>query len=173
MLKKLLYWALLIVPLLSSSRTLAPPWIQSTPPANDRARWVEITRKLESDPLDENLGRQGDATIKAIENDHTIVVGLCPNVLFEFNGMKYAYSRTITRQFMLATTAFKIENPDKADDSHRENRREQDVAALQSVLKAYRSILKQKPDDTNKLLDNLLRQESEGKLLDYVKKKCP
>lgn len=139
----------------------------------ERARWVEITRKLEMDPLDEALSRQGDATIKEIENDHSIVVGLCPDVLYEFNGMKYTCSRTMTRQFMLATTAFKIENPDKADDSRRENRRDHDLAALQSVLKASRSILKAKPDAHQKSLDDLLAQEIAGKLPEYVKKKCP
>lgn len=139
----------------------------------DRAHWVEITHKLENNPLDEDLDRQGAAVIKEIEDDHAIRVALCPPLLFDFNGMKYVYSRVITRQFMLASTAFMVEHPDAADNSNRENRRLKDVAALKSVLKAYTSILSTKPEARQKLLDDLLRQETEGKLPDYIKKKCP
>ena len=55
--------------------------------------------------------------------------------------MKYTYSHTITRQYMLASAAFVIENRDKAADSNAMNE-----SALESVVKTYQAILQQKPD---------------------------
>lgn len=61
---------------------------------------------------------------------HDFHVLLCPALLTEFNGMKYAYAHTITRQFMMASGAFQIENPDKAADG-----KAIALAAVESVLK--------------------------------------
>jgi hypothetical protein len=81
--------------------------------------------------------------------------------------MKYAYAHTITRQYMLASGAFQIENPDKAADTKATN-----LAAVESVLKTYQAILKQKPDAKAKPLDDLLKKQSQGKLKDSLKQ-CP
>jgi hypothetical protein len=50
-----------------------------------------------------------------------VQVPLCPALLSEFNGMKFAYAHTITRQYMLARGGFIIENPDKAADAKAAN----------------------------------------------------
>jgi hypothetical protein len=76
---------------------------------------------LESNPLDENMSRQGESALKAIGDAHDIHVPLCPSFLSEFNGMKYAFSHAITRQFMLASAVFMIENPGKGDDRNATN----------------------------------------------------
>jgi hypothetical protein len=74
---------------------------------------------------------------------------------------------------MLASTAFMIEHSNNADDSSHDNRNTKNLAALESVLKTYGSILQKTPGATHKLLDNLVLQQTQGKLPDYVKKRCP
>jgi hypothetical protein len=123
----------------------------STPEA--RTQWAEITHKLESAPLDDSVNKQGEGALKQVSDSHDIRVPLCPALLSEFNGMKYTYSHTITRQYMLASTAFLIENPDKAADTNAMN-----LAAVGSVLKTYQAILQQKPDAKAKGLDDLLKK---------------
>lgn len=86
---------------------------------------------------------------------HDVHARLCPALLTAFKGMKYAYARTITRQCMPASGAFQIENPDKAGDGEATA-----LAAVESVLKTYRTILKQKPDTKAKPLDDLLKKQS-------------
>lgn len=81
--------------------------------------------------------------------------------------MKYAYSHAITRQYMLASGAFIIENPGKAGDTKAMN-----LAAVESVLKTYQAILQQRPDSKAKPLDDLLKKLSQGKLNDSLKQ-CP
>jgi hypothetical protein len=130
---------------------------QDTSPPEKRAQWLAITHKLESSPLDDNVNSQGESALKQVSNAHDIHVPLCPAPLSGFSGMKYVYAHTITRQYMLASTAFLIENPDKVNDHNAMN-----LAAVESVLKAYTSILQQKPDAKAKDLDNLLQNRNKA-----------
>ncbi len=140
---------------------------QETSTPGERTQWVEITHKLESAPLDDSVNQQGEAAFKRLSDVHDVHVLLCPALLSEFNGMKYTYSHAITRQYMLASGAFQIENPDKAADTKATN-----LAAVESVLKTYQAILQQKPDAKAKALDDLLKKQSQGKLKDSVQKQC-
>lgn len=109
---------------------------QGTSTPDERTQWVAITHRLESSPLDDDVNKQGEAALKQVSDANDIHVPLCPTLLSEFNGMRYAYAHAITRQYMLASAAFLIENPDKAADTKALN-----LAALESVLKTYRAIL--------------------------------
>jgi hypothetical protein len=137
----------------------------STP--EERARWAEITHKLESNPLDESVNKDGEWALNRLSEAHDIHVPLCPALLGEFNDAKYKYRHEITRQYMLASGAFLIENPAKAGDVAAMN-----VAAVGSVLKVYSAILQQKPDAKWKTLDDLLKKQSQGKLDDALRKQC-
>ncbi len=140
---------------------------QGTSTPEERAQWVETTHKLESSPLDDSVNKQGESALKQLSDAHDIHVPLCPSLLSEFNGMKYAYAHTITRQYMLASAAFMIENPGKAADTKAMN-----LAAVKSVLKTYSAILQQKPAAKAKPLDDRLKKQSQGKLQDSLKQ-CP
>ena len=141
---------------------------QDTSTPTERAQWVETTHKLESNPLDDSVNKQGEAALKRVSDVHDIHVPLCPAVLSEFNRMKYVYSHTITRQYMLASAAFLIENPEKAADTKATN-----LAAVESVLKTYQAVLRQKPDAKAKALDDLLKKQSQAKLDGSLQKQCP
>ena len=156
---------ILVVGVLSALTATSAAQETSTP--EERKQWVEVTHKLESSPLDDSVNKQGDAALKRLSDVHDVHVLLCPALLTEFNGMKYAYAHTITRQYLLASGAFQIENPDKAADAKATN-----LAAVESVLKTYQAILKQKPDAKAKQLDDLLKKQSQGKLNEALKQ-CP
>lgn len=63
--------------------------------------------------------------------------------------------------------AFLIENPGNAGDMKAMN-----LAAVESVLKMYSVILRQKPDARSKLLDDLLKKQNQGKLEDTLRERC-
>ena len=130
---------------------------QDTSTPEERMQWVEVTHKLESAPLDDSVNKQGEAAFKRLSDVHDVHVLLCPALLSEFNGMKYAYAHTITRQYMLASGAFQIENPDKMADA-----KATALAGVESVLKTYQAILQQKPDAKAKALDDLLKKQRQG-----------
>ena len=159
-----LRWALTLICIAAIAPQLSA---QATSTPEERAQWVQTTRKLESAPLDDSLSKQGDAALKRIEDVHDVHVPLCAPLFSEFNALKYTYSHAIVRQFMLASAAFVIENMDIAADSNAMN-----VSALESVLKTYQAILQQKPDAKSKTLDELLKKQSQGKLTEHVQKQC-
>ena len=163
--RKAWIWFLLlsIFPTASSERVSA----QGTSTPEERTRWAEITHKLESNPLDESVNKDGEWALNRLSDAHDIHVPLCPALLGEFNDAKYKYRHEITRQYMLASGAFLIENPAKAGDVAAMN-----VAAVGSVLKVYSAILQQKPDAKWKPLDELLKKQSQGKLDDALRKQC-
>jgi hypothetical protein len=138
---------------------------QGTSTPEERARWVEIAHKLESNPLDDSVTKEGEWALNRLGDAHDIHVPLCPALLLEFNDAHYKYRHEITRQYMLASGAFVVENP--AGDSDAMN-----TAAVRSVLKVYSAILLQKPDAKWKPLEDLLKKQSQGKLDDAVRKQC-
>lgn len=137
---------------------------QDSATPQERAQWVEITRKLESAPLDESLNQQGDAALERLMDRHDVQVALCAPLLRELNGMNYLYRRRLARQYMLAGGVFVSENPGKASDAKAVN-----LSALESVLKAYQAILRDKPDARARQLDDLLKKQAQGKLADALK----
>jgi hypothetical protein len=114
------------------------------------------------------VNKDGEWALNRLSEAHDIHVPLCPALLGEFNDAKYRYRHEITRQYMLASGAFIIENPEKAGDMNAMN-----LAAVGSALKVYSSILQQKPDAKWKTLDDLLKKQSQGKLEDALRKHCP
>jgi hypothetical protein len=141
---------------------------QATSTAEERAQWAGITHKLEISPLDPDVSKEGEKSLQRVIEVHDFHVPLCPAFFADFNAMKYTYAHAITRQFMLASAAFLIENPGRADDRNAMN-----LAAMESVLKAYAAILQQKPDAKAKVLDDLLQKQKQGKLAEYIQKRCP
>jgi len=155
--------ALCCLPMLVLQRAAA----QDTSTPEERNQWAETTHKLESSPLDETVNKQGELALKRVSDVHDIHVPLCPGLLSEFNGMKYMYSHVITRQYMLASAAFLIENPSKASDTGAMN-----LSAVESVLKMYQAIIQNKPDAKVKTLDDLVKKQDQGKLKDSIPKEC-
>jgi len=165
--KKQTNWILVLVRSLLSVAVVANVSAQGTSTSEERARWAEITHKLESNPLDESVNKDGEWALNRLSEAHDIHVPLCPALLGEFNDAKYKYRHVITRQYMLASGAFLIESPAKSGDVAAMN-----VAAVGSVLKVYTAILQQRPDAKWKLLDDLLKKQSQGKLDDALRKQC-
>src|SRR5262249_22658405 len=157
--RKHICWVLVLMLAVFSATSTRKATGQGTSTPEERTRWVEVTHKLESNPLDESVNKDGEAALNALGNAHDIHVPLCPALLGEFNDAKYKYRHEITRQYMLASGAFLIENPAKAGDTNAMN-----LAAVESVLKVYSGILQQKPDAKWKTLDDLLKKQSQGKL---------
>jgi hypothetical protein len=167
MLDKSIRWIRILTCLVLPISITQSAFSQATSTPKERAQWVEVTHKLESSPLDENVNKDGERALSRLSDVHDIHVPLCPALLGEFNDAKYKYRHEITRQYMLASGVFVIENPDKASDTRAMN-----LAAMGSVLKVYSVILQQKRDAKWEPLDDLLTKQTQGKLEDGLPKEC-
>src|SRR5215831_21147146 len=132
--------------------------------AEERARFVGLAHKLEQNPLDKNLYADKEWALKWIEDIPDITVDICPLVLGQdFMTSHYKYTNQVMGQVILGTVVFLIEHPDKKND-----RVAQYTAGVESALKAYKGILRADPV-SSRPLEELLRLQSEGKLVEFVK----
>ncbi|HMF91472.1 MAG TPA: hypothetical protein VKL40_12580 [Candidatus Angelobacter sp.] len=132
--------------------------------AEERARFLALTRKLEQTPLDRNLYAEKKWALQWIEDIPDITVTPCPYVLGdEFPNSRYPYTSNLLFQVVFGSVAFMIEHPDKKDDQVA-----QYTAGVESALKAYKGILRADPV-ASRPLEELLQKQSEGKLEEFVK----
>src|SRR6266700_2114283 len=134
----------------------------STP--EERQRFVAIAHKMEQSPLDEDLRSERKWGLFWLAEVPDFTVHLCTGPLGDFMSKKYKYSPEIVIQLTFSAGAFLIEHPEKKDDRVAEY-----VAGVEGALNAYKSILKAKPEAKSKELDDLLKKQSQGTLLDFVR----
>jgi hypothetical protein len=134
---------------------------QAPSTAEERARFVALTHKLESNPLDPALRPETKWALKWLIEVPDIHVSLCSSVLGDY--FKYKYSPEITAQLSFSGAAFSIEHPDQAGDQL-----VQYVASAEGALKAYSAILLQNPKAKSKVLDDVLHKQAQGQLKAFV-----
>ena len=132
--------------------------------AEERQRFVSLTRKLEQNPLDKSLYPDKKWALKWIEDIPDINVTPCPTVFgMDFIVSRYRYADNLMYQVLFGNVVFLIEHPDKKNDSVA-----QYTAGVESALKAYKGILRADPV-VSRTMEELLEKQSEGKLADFVK----
>ena len=150
--------ALLCVPALASAR--AP----ST--AAERARAVELTRKLERQPLARSSNQDRAWLLQFIVEAPDFEVKGCAGPLDVLaKNEDGPYARLLYVQSVFGQAAFLFEHPKKANDWAAAQ-----TAGIESTLNAYESILKADPDARWKELDRLVAAKSAGKLRKLVEK---
>jgi hypothetical protein len=133
--------------------------------AEERQRFLSLTRKLEQNPLDKSLYDDKKWAKDWLRDVPDINVSVCAPLMF---GMQFVleqnqYTPQLSYQATFGSAAYIIEHPDKAGDTAA-----QFVAGVESALKAYGAILKSDPQARSKALDNLLEKQKQGKLAEFV-----
>lgn len=138
--------------------------------AQERQRFLALTRKLEQTPLDKSLYQEKSWAKQWLEDIPDINVNICAPVLFgtdflrEQVGEPYKYTPQLSYQATFGQAAYIIEHPDKKGDSTA-----QYTAGVESALKAYSAIVKTDAGAKSKALDDLLEKQKQGKLADFVR----
>lgn len=130
----------------------------------ERTRAVDVTRRLERDPL--GPGASGDRRwlIQWIVDIPDIEVRGCPgplDVLKQDDGSRYG--KVLFVQSMFGMAAFLIEHPRERRDWVKVQ-----LAGMESVLRAYRSLLDSEPGARWKELDLLLEARRRGRLREVI-----
>ena len=77
---------------------------------------------------------------------------------------KYKYSGELLVQYTIGMGAFKLANPEKAQD---EDAAQQ--AGVESAMMAYEAIVAEQPKAKNPFMDDLLAKRGQGSLAAFVK----
>jgi hypothetical protein len=133
----------------------------STP--EDRAKAVQVAHALEADPLAKGAKEQRLWVLRWIIEVPDIRVPVC-NLLGPVFESQDDISTAIFNQMAVSSTAFIIQNPDKAKDDAAVY-----TAGVEGSLRAYESILKTKPKARWSFLDDLIAKRNKGELAEFVR----
>jgi hypothetical protein len=125
----------------------------------ERKRAVETTRRLERDPLGKTANADRRWLFQWIVEIPDIQVRLCATPLETLVKDDLPNGKILYAQDGFGMAAFLIENPKKEDDWVGVQ-----AAGLESVIRAYESILKKHPDARIEVLDTLVQARKAGKL---------
>ena len=153
----------LFLSLLAPSATPAEERGPST--AEERAKVIDLTRKLESDPLNPQAEEWRVWLAKWIDEVPDIIIPICPPLLPQLLRSNRNYSHELAMQVVYSSAAFIVEHP-------REQVDQQAVfqAGVDGMLKAYQALLKAKPRARWYFLDSLIEMRDKGELKEYLRK---
>jgi hypothetical protein len=124
---------------------------------------IKAARFLEQKPLDKDAKKLRGLAIKWLIVTDKVSVNVC-SLLVSGIDKKYKYSSELFGQYTIGMGAYKLANPDKAQD---EDAAQQ--AGVESALTSYEAILTEQPKAKNAFMDDLLAKRSQGALAVYVK----
>ena len=143
------------------------PALAAEPPSSaaDRQRFIAVTRNLEEAPLNAGARDERAWALEWLTKTPDIDVTLCAEPLPRVATSKYRYRGEIVVQDAFSMGAFVLEHPEAARDPAATQ-----LAGVEGALKAYRAILRQKPDARSPELDAVLQIQARGELPEFVRK---
>jgi len=133
--------------------------------AEERAKVIDLTRKLEIDPLNPQAEEWRVWLAKWIDEVPDIIIPICPPLLPQLLRSNRNYAHELAMQVVYSSAAFIVEHP-------REQVDQQAVfqAGVDGMLKAYQALLKTKPKARWYFLDSLIDMRDKGELKEYLRK---
>lgn len=135
----------------------------STP--EERARAVEIAKKMEAYPLNKQIKDEYKWLLVFAIQIPDISIPMCTAPVIDAMPKKYKYGGELGAQIMASSLAFAIEHPDKAKDQQALF-----LAGTEGALRVYEVILKQDPKARLDKLDELIKMRESDTLADHVKR---
>lgn len=124
---------------------------------------IKTARAIEEKPFDKETIKMREKSLKyVIETDQVSIIA-CGGVMSPLLDKKNKFSSDLTVAYTIGMAAFKLENPDKATDENAAQ-----LAGLESALKTYETILKEKPKGKSDAVEALLVKRNNGELVKYV-----
>ena len=136
--------------------------------AEDRRRFVAVARQLEEAPLEPRLAAERRWALNWLIEAPDVSVTVCANLWSGLMDENYPHSGEILLQSSLSMAAAVIERPDMADDTIA-----QQMAGAEGALRAYRAVLRDRPEAHSPFLDALVLTQSRGQLRDSVSSAWP
>jgi hypothetical protein len=144
---------------------LAPAGICSSFQADEKEaseKLIKTARLLEQKPLDKDTKELRAWAIKWLIVTDKVSVGVCSLMLGVEK--KYKYSSDLFTQYTIGMAAYKLSNPDKAQDEDAAQ-----LAGIESAITSYEAIVAEQPKAKNAFMDDLLAKRGQGALAVYVK----
>lgn len=130
---------------------------------SDKETLIKATQILEAQLFqDKAKDFRGWAMRYIIETDD-VSITVCSQMFSSIMDKKNKYSSELLAQYSMGMAAFKLANPDKANDENSAQ-----LAGMESMLKAYENMVKEKPKAKFQALDDLVAKRDKGELKKLV-----
>jgi hypothetical protein len=130
---------------------------------SDRETLIKAAKLLEAQPfIDKAKDFRGWAMRYIIETDDVSIL-VCTNLLTSVMDKKNKYADELLAQYSMGMAAFKLLNPDKLKDDNAAQ-----LAGMESMLKAYENMVKEKPKAKFQPIDDLIAKRDKGELKKLV-----
>jgi len=129
----------------------------------DKETLIKIVRLLEEKPFDENAKKYREWGFLYVAETKDVSVKVCTDTIKPVMDKKFKYNTELMIHHSLAMAAFKLENPSKADDEAAAQ-----LAGLESALKSYEAMIKEKPKAKFAALDELVEKRNKNELAAYI-----
>lgn len=126
---------------------------------SDKEDLIKIVRFLEEKPFDENAKKYREWAFLYLVETKDVSVTVCTDGIKPVMDKKNKYSGELLVHYSLAMAAFKLENPSKANDENAAQ-----LAGVESMLKSYEAMVKEKPKAQFAGLDTLVEERNKNQL---------
>ncbi len=134
----------------------------------DKETLIKASQILEAQPIQDRAKDFRSWAMRYVIETDDVSVTICSQILSAVMDKKNKSSSELLAQYTIAMAAFKLSNPDKAKDDNLAQ-----LAGMESMLRAYENILKEKPKNKFQALDDLLAKRDKGELKKFVEEgKC-
>ena len=128
----------------------------------DREMLIKAASFLEERPFDKQAKDVRAWAIKYASETDEVTVIVC-GAGAPFLDKKVKFGSELVGQYLIAMTAFKLQNPDKATDENAAQ-----LAGLESALKSYETMLKENPKAKAEKVEDLLAKRNDNTLAKYA-----
>jgi hypothetical protein len=143
---------------------LAPAGFGSSFQADEKEaveKLIKTARLLEQKPLDKDSKELRAWAIKWLIVTDKVSVSVCSLMLGVEK--KYKYSSDLLTQYTIGMAAYKLSNPDKAQDEDGVQ-----LAGVESAIAAYEAIIAEQPKAKNAFMEDLLAKRGQGAFATFV-----
>lgn len=130
---------------------------------SEKEMLIKTVRALEEKPFDKETIKMREQSLRWVIETDQVSVTACGGVMAPFLEKKNKLGSELTVAYSLGMAAFKLENPDKKSDENAAQ-----LAGLETALKSYEAMLKEKPKAKFAAVDDLLAKRADGTLAKYV-----
>ncbi len=123
----------------------------------------KTVRALEENPFDKETKNLREQSLQWVIETDQVSVTACGGVMSSFTEKKNKFGSELTVAYTLGMAAFKLQNPDKKSDENAAQ-----LAGLESALKSYEAMIKEKSKGKFAPVDALLAKRTDGTLTKYV-----
>lgn len=128
---------------------------------DDKEMLIKAARFLEEKPFDKEAKNVRGWAVKWASDTKDVTVIICGGTATPLLDKKAKFGSELLGQFLIAMTAFKLQNPEKDENAAQ-------LAGLESVLKTYETMLKENPKAKADSLEGLLAKRNNGELAKFV-----